>query len=235
MLFPKMRNPGPGHRRTVYFSASLSTFVAPEDPPLSNIDIIVNGEQGGSLEGYVYLDDGENTPVQGVGVNAWSDALDSGNGAVTDETGHYKIWGLQEVSAGEAEAKGYRVEVQSAKYPYQAYNRTDQKENATRVGTGAADITFYLKIGYSISGRVTDPDGNPVSETEVIAWSLSASAEKQGTAITDENGAYLIRDLPLADDYIVAVYPEDYPIQYYNLTPEEEMAVQLDMTRRCRR
>ncbi len=222
----------PGEQSPTYsvFSAFLSTLATPEYPPLSNIDIIVNANQGGDIEGYVYLDDGENTPVRGVGVNAWSDELDSGNGGVTDETGHYKIWGLQKVNAGEAETKGYLVEIRSAKYPYQAYNRTDQKENATRVGTGAADIDFYLKTGYGISGRVTDPAGNPVSGAEIVAWSVSASAEKQGTATSDDTGAYLISDLPIGDDYIAAVYPSDYPIQYYRLTLDENAATLIDMT-----
>jgi len=101
----------------------------------------------GFIEGYVYLrkSDGEIMPVRDMRVDAWSDELDTGNEALTDETGRYQISGLREVTPEEAEIRGYLVETRSTEYLYQIYDQTDDTEDATRIETGRTDIDFYLE------------------------------------------------------------------------------------------
>ncbi|MCP4344248.1 MAG: PKD domain-containing protein, partial [Desulfobacterales bacterium] len=208
-----------------------ATFVSPEDPPVPHIDIIVDINQGGSIEGYVYSSDQNNAPVKGLRVDAWSDYLETGNNAVTDSTGHYIIQGLDEITPDEAETKGYTVDIKSADYMYQAYDRADRKEDAVKVATQTSEISFYIKSVGTISGRITNTGGIPVPGVSVTAVSVSDSEQKQGTATSDEAGFYTITDLPAADDYIIGVFPSsDYPIQYYNLKPDEKTANTVDLT-----
>ncbi|MCP4343991.1 MAG: PKD domain-containing protein, partial [Desulfobacterales bacterium] len=209
------------------FSEDQATPVTPEDPSLPNIDIIVNVSQGESIEGYVF--DEENTPLENIRVNAWSTESDTGNNALTDETGYYIIPGLEKVTADEAETKGYIVEIRSDDYPYQAYNRAEKPEHAVKIATNVTGVNFYLKTSVVISGVITDQDGNPVTGAEVSAWSLSGQDQKQGSAITDETGAYSIT-LPAADDYVVGVFSPDFPVQYYTVEPGRETPDTLDLT-----
>ncbi|GEM_PF-1710503 len=205
------------------FGSKDAAMVTPSDPPLNHIDIIANINQGGNIKGRVFAAD-RKTPLQGVWINAWSDALTMGNSGQTDEDGRYTIWGLEAVSEEEAETKGYIVETRSSEYAYQIYDEVTLKEDAKRVGTGATGINFYLDTGYAISGKVTDPDGNVVSDAEVVARSFSDPVNKQGNAISNKNGVYRILNLPLAEDYIVQVFSSDYPVQYYRLKSEEDSA-----------
>ncbi len=208
-----------------------ATFVSPRDPPVPNIDIIVDTSQWGSIEGYVYASDEDNTPIAGVSVNAWSDYLKAGNDAVTDNTGHYIIQGLDEIMPGEAETKGYIIEIRSPGYMYQAYNRADKKEDAVKVTTQSTGIDFYVKTLGSISGTVMNTGGIPVPGTAVTAKSVSDSDQEPGIATSDETGHYTITGLPVADDYIVGAFPSsDYPVQYYNLQPDEKTAQRIDLT-----
>lgn len=210
------------------FSTQYATYVTPHDPPVEHIDIIVNADQGGKIQGHVYTADGE--PIAEIWVNAWSDALNNGNSGRSDETGAYTIWGLEEVAQDEAETKGYAVDIQSPDYPYQVYNRENDRENAALVPSGAKNIDFYLKTGYTISGRVRDEGGNPLSEVEIRAWSLSEPAEKSGFSVSDERGRYSVSNLPLGEDYIVAAYFLDYPVQYYRLTADKSTALPVDIS-----
>jgi len=226
---PENATPGEYVPETSVFNQRQATFVMPAVPPLSDIDIIANAGHGGFVSGHVY-GAGDETPLADIAVNAWSEGLNTGNSGKTDQTGAYIIWGLEPVGEEEAEAKGYLVEIASPDYPYQAYDRTDAKEEAVLVPTGTEKADFYLKKGYSISGKAEDADGNPIPELEVSVWSVSDSAEKQRKGITDENGVYSIPDLPLSDDYLVAVFPSDYSAQYYHLSDDRARATPVDIS-----
>lgn len=202
-----------------------ATPVTPTDPPLPNIDIIVGPNQGASVSGTVWSD-GE--PLGGITVNAWSDALETGSTATTDAQGAYKITGLVDVDAGSATEKGYIVDIWTTGYPYQAFDGVDSRDGATLVETGRTDIDFSLKSGYAVSGTVADTDGNPVSGATVRAWSVSEGDGGETTAGAD--GAYAISKLPPFDDYVVAVYTEDYPVSFYNGKTSSSDADKLDLT-----
>lgn len=103
----------------------------------------------GLIEGYVYFrkPDGEILPARDIRVDAWSEELDAGNEALTDETGRYQISGLREVSIDEAENKGYLVETRLSESLYQFYDQVDDAKDAARIETGRTDIDFYLETG----------------------------------------------------------------------------------------
>ncbi|MCX7837665.1 MAG: carboxypeptidase-like regulatory domain-containing protein, partial [candidate division WOR-3 bacterium] len=85
-------------------------------------------------------------------------------------------------------------------------------------GQTVTDINFALKPYTSppqergsISGRVTDSiTGNPIANARVNACGPSC-----GQAITNENGEYIIENLPTGDYIVIArafnYYPKRYP------------------------
>ncbi|MDM8536895.1 carboxypeptidase-like regulatory domain-containing protein, partial [Desulfobacterales bacterium HSG17] len=194
---------------------------------LSNINIIIDPNQGSTIEGYVFLED--NTPVEGVDVYAWSDSLEIGNGAVTDADGYYKIWGLEEVSAANAVELGYIVDIYSQNHPYQAYEHSDTYDNATWIGTGSTGINFLLKNSASISGTILDENGNPAANVWIDAWSYSSPG--YGYAESDSSGNYAIAGLLPASDYIVSASSPDYQTQYFNGKVDEGAADFVNLTK----
>jgi PKD repeat protein len=208
---PPGKTPG---AHTPTFSAFFwdeGTPITPADPPLENIDIIANADQGAFISGHVF--DTNNNPLADILVNARSESGKTGSER-TDAEGAYKITGLVEVSPDDAAAQGYLVEVWTNGYPYQAYKDAGDPDSATRVETGRTDVDFHLETGASISGTVRDADGNPVPGLDVLAWSSAGAGE--GAAQTDNAGTFSISDLPATNDYIVSVFPMDAPVQYYN-------------------
>jgi len=181
-------------------------------PPLSNIDIII--DPGASIRGTVFKPDG--SPAQGIRVNAVSEKDQSGNGALTDNAGHYTIIGLTEVSSDQAATDGYIVEIQAVDYPYIAYPQAVNQNQAQKVGTGRTDIDFQLKKGHSISGIVRHQDGSPAENIQVFAWSQKNPEIKNSSAISDASGRYTIANLPVASDYVISVISDLYPIHYYS-------------------
>ena len=206
----------------------LATAVTPDEPPVTNINILMDKEQSniGTIKGMVRLKDG-GLPIQGLWVNAWSDALKTGNGAVTDASGNYTIEGLLKP---ENESDGYFVEIDFAnsQYPYQAYDQVDDRSLAKTVMPDAENINFVLKIGNTINGQVVDINGNPISNVNVQTWSISKDTNNATT--TDSSGMYSIPNLPPAKDYIVAAFSQDFPVQYFYYKNKKENADHVDLT-----
>ena len=198
-----------------------ATSVQPTDPMLNNINIIM-GHQS-SISGLVTV---EGQPIQGVWVKAWSDAIQSGHGAFSTETGAYTITGLPATANGIPLT--YIVDIPPLQYPYQAYPSVSVRSSAMPVTAGRTDIHFVLPKGVSVTGLVKDAYGIPVQGAEVLAWSYSDS-QKQGTAITDSHGRFTFSSLPIASDYIISVFSTYYPLQYYGNTLDLELAQQLDL------
>ncbi len=96
-----------------------------------------------------------------------------------------------------------------------------------RVHVGAGDKIrkdFQLSGGGSISGKVTDLDGNPVFPA--IVYALGMGWRYREVTETDETGAYKIYGLP-SGKYFVAVRAEGYAISdEKNVELEEGEAVQ---------
>ncbi len=102
-------------------------------------------------------------------------------------------------------AADYRVSVRSRQYRFQYFNGAATENDATLVdisGGSIEDIDFILGVGTAISGQVTK-DGTGLSGVEVTAWSDSLGVG--GFALSQSDGAYVIRGLEKAPDYVVEV------------------------------
>ncbi|ETR73370.1 MAG: hypothetical protein OMM_06977, partial [Candidatus Magnetoglobus multicellularis str. Araruama] len=209
------------------FSFDEATPITPMVPSVEHIDIIYNPNQGDRIGGQVFDSDG--TPVAGIKVNAWSNGLNKGNMSTTDASGIYTITGLERVLFQDVDTNGYIVETQPENYPYQAYNGVADSASATKVATGRKDIDFHLRNGITVQGLVKNSEGQIVPNVSVSAWSVSDPELKRSQTQTDETGAYKIPNLPVADDYILAAFPKQYRIQYYDGKESDANATLLDL------
>ncbi|MBF0450872.1 MAG: carboxypeptidase regulatory-like domain-containing protein [Candidatus Magnetomorum sp.] len=206
----------------------LARTVTPHDPVVEKIDILMGTEQtqSGMIQGNVRLKEG-GAPVKGLWVNAWSDKLKTGNGAITDASGAYTIVGLL---ISDNFDDGYIVEIDSSNdmYPYQAYDQTEDRSLAKKVMPDSDNINFYLKNGNTIYGHVSDADGHPIKDVKIQTWSLSKIFNNSAT--TDASGMYSLPNLPPSDDYVVAAFSDKYPVQYFFHKEKRKNADYVDLT-----
>jgi PKD repeat protein len=232
-VLPQGETPGESIPMYSVIQENKATGLTPEDPFLSNIDVILdpNAIYGGRISGHVYLFDG--TPISNIVVNAWSYTLNEGYYATTDESGVYTIQGLKNTIDNEADVRSYVVSVSSGQlmgisYPYQAYNGVNDRTLATYVKTGATRVDFYLESGSNISGKITNIYGQAVPDIDIVAWSKTTG--QRAETITDASGEYRFLNLKTSIDYIVAAFPLYYPIQYYNSQTDKDLATPIDLT-----
>ena len=115
--------------------------------------------------------------------------------STTDETGSYSIKGL---AAGAWKVFAYA----------QGFVTSEEFPAELEVG-GALSLNFALVPGASVSGTITDSNGNPIAGAIVFAYGADG---KEGSAATDQNGNYEIIGLApgiytitvKADGYVVA-------------------------------
>jgi len=118
----------------------------------------------------------------------------------------------------------YWVEIDCPDYPYQIYPETETKDKAVPILAGSTGIDFTLKTQYQISGLITDEHSVPLPYISVQAWSLNNPSQKNGKTETDLAGRYTIKYLPPVNDYILAVFSQQYPIHYFGNTTEKNKA-----------
>jgi len=212
---------GVDHPTQSVFVASQATPITLTVSGVRNIDIIVNPIQGAYISGTVRSDMGEIMPQ--VQVNAWSDLLNVGGSAISDNSGRYTITGLKTVLSENAPQKGYIVVIPPSNYMYQIYSHVIDQAKATRVSTGRSDIDFKLITLGSISGSVLTTLGDPVLGANIQAWSLSDPTGQSYTTLSHREGKFTL-DLPVASDYIVSMKTESSAIQYYNQQTCPDMA-----------
>jgi hypothetical protein len=107
------------------------------------------------------------------------------------------------------EADDYVVSVWSNKYTAAPEKRFVD----TTIGN-VVNIDFSLNTGNSISGKVLDQDGQPVSGITVEASSLSTGSK---FATTNAGGIYQIDGLESVDDYVLSVFiNESAPSFFYS-------------------
>jgi len=192
-----------------------ASAVSPEYPLIDNIDIIITS--GRTIRGQVLSDQG---PTVSVWVSAWSDTLETGSGALTDENGRYTITGLKETE--------YIVEIEPQAFPYQAYSLVTAKSYATPVTIFSENIDFYLLSGTNISGNVCDINNTVLSGVTVKAWSPSKGYQNE--TLSDVSGRYTLLNMKVADDYIVMADAVNYPILYYSNQPDLSDAASVNNT-----
>jgi PKD repeat protein len=221
-------NATPGEMIPTYsvYNWDAATPVDPMSGLVEHVDIVMDHSinSRGTIQGKLQLDSMEQ--AENIWVYAFSEELNYGNGAFTDENGYYTITALSEVSAGDPITMGYIVAVHSIQYKslddnpsniwytYQAYPGVSDKTKAQPVRTDVTGIDFMLVTQCQLTGTVMDIYHTPVPDAEV-----SVNSEKAGKdilpAITDENGEYAFTGLPPVNDYIVTVTAPSYPITFY--------------------
>jgi PKD repeat protein len=223
---PKNQTVGEDLPTSSVLSWDFARTVRPQDGYVENINIVINTEKIGNIRGFVWQKE-NGLPVSNIWVNAWSDTLKSGNGAMTDQNGAYTIVGL---SIPDSLEDAYIVEIDSSDnlYPYQAYNLTDNRKEAKKVKPEADQINFFLKTGSTLFGHVYNKDNEPLKGAEISTWSLSKGTNNSTT--TDESGLYSIPNLPPAEDYVVSAFSAEYPIQFFFHKNKQKNADHVDLT-----
>ena len=142
-----------------------------------------------------------------------------GTGAYSDDKGNYRLQVEPGVYSVTVERDGYVVAAQSV-----------TKSITVQAGQATADVNLELVRTGAISGRVVDPDGEPMPRASVQLRSLR---KKRGGpfygAVTDDRGAYRIFQIPpgkyhLSAAYQPAVQQREIKLQTPDGTAEESYA-----------
>lgn len=118
-----------------------------------------------------------------------------GIGAYSDDKGNYRL---------QAEPAAYSVTVERL-----GYLVSSQSQHKTIVVQGRqtlSDVNLELIRAGVISGRVVDPDGDPMPQISVQLRSVRERKPAQFGAITDDRGMYRIFQIPPGKYYLSAVY-----------------------------
>ena len=236
-------NATPGEAIPTYsvYSWDAATPVDPTSGTLEHIDIVLDysTNKRGTIQGQLKIDSQEK--AENIWVYAFSEELNFGNGAFTDENGYYTITALSEVAKSDPITMGYIVAVHSIQYKnlddnpsnlwytYQAYQLVSDKTKAQHVRTGVTGIDFMLVTQCQITGTVMDIYDTPIPDADVTVSSEKAG-ENFPSAITDENGKYAFTGLPPVNDYVVAVTAPNFPITYYKEHSDNSNADKIDLS-----
>jgi protocatechuate 3,4-dioxygenase beta subunit len=185
------------------------------DVPASGVvsDINFGLAIGGTIRGTVVDPNGQ--PVANMQINIFDYQTDRWRGSSqSNADGEYEI---RKIPAGT-----YRIENDpwQSNYARQFYNGQDDWEKATPVVVNAGGvvegINFQLALGGSISGMVTDPNGQPVANIQISVVKYPNGNYGFGE-MTDPNGIYEIKGLP-AGLYRVMVWAEGtiYASEFYD-------------------
>jgi hypothetical protein len=161
-----------------------------------------------SVTGTVVSDDRDAKPLRRAQVSITGFALPLGHTTITADDGTFRF---DRLPAG-------RYAISAAKAGYVPIALRPQTEQSTTVEVRAGQtgaVSLRLQKGAVITGTVTSPDGTPaagVSVTPLIRRYVAATGERrtmpvpQGTAVTDDRGAYRIFGLA-PGSYLVSAAP----------------------------
>lgn len=172
----------------------------------------INGslKRGGSISGRVT--DERGNPLSYTGVSAEAGNQGEEEWANTDYDGNYTITGLAPGSYRvefEGRDNGYVPQYYKDGYYSDEYQPVQVTASATTGGVDAA-----LSRGGSISGKVTDASGAPISDVEVLVY------DKNGNEIydasTEPDGSYSVGGLPTGSYKVRFMgYEQGYVETYY--------------------
>lgn len=176
----------------------------------------------GSFSGLVKNTVGE--PRPSASVVAYDSAMGWSVGwASADSKGSYKVSGLQTGT--------YRAFASADGYVGQWYNGVSVADSAKSIhvieGYDTPGIHFVLALGGSLSGKVVDKAGDPISGVWVTANDLAAVIVSGST--TNASGEYTVSGL-VTGDYLVEAYSEFYVSQWYNRVDTPNKATRVHVT-----
>lgn len=166
--------------------------------------------QGGKISGTI-TDASTTKPVAGACVSAYDSAGDSGY-ACSAQDGTYTIEGLPASTS-------YTVYFNASGYLGQWYNGQSSPANASKVtvslGQTTGSVSAALVLGGTITGKVTDLSGSPLTNVNVSVWQGNAEVSSASTGF---GGLYSINGLPAGANYTVEFqdYFGGYLTQWYN-------------------
>jgi len=157
---------------------------------------------GASISGTIIYD---GKPLPGAEVMAYSMKKDEIRGTVTQADGRYILEALDQSDDYVVEAKTH----DSGPYYYNSKQTTRDKSMASYVNTLSNLMISNINITISnlerISGTVRDENKKPISGIWVNA---SSEFQKTGAIVyTNNDGTYIINDLPESQDYVVSIMP----------------------------
>lgn len=110
-------------------------------------------------------------------------------------------------------------------YPTQYYSGVESQSQATQLilqpGESITDLTEALLPGGTISGRITDEQGNPISGATVSAAPdlvdppYAPDADPPGQAVTGTDGTYTMSGLPDGNLYVMVTAGSPFADQVY--------------------
>ncbi|KPA14832.1 hypothetical protein MHK_004960 [Candidatus Magnetomorum sp. HK-1] len=160
--------------------------------------VLKKGE--GKISGYIYREN-STIPLVDVSISLYSQKTKYSAITYSMDNGFYEFVNIPT-------SNDYNIEASADFYVDDV--KTNQLSDST--------INFYLSTGMSISGFVRNETGVPLSNVRVEVSSDSVQSLEIGS--TDNNGNYIINGLAiynqqsyLVSDYIVKIYPFDYPVQ----------------------
>jgi protocatechuate 3,4-dioxygenase beta subunit len=166
---------------------------------------------GGTISGTVTEGDGV-TPIEGALISVDLNACCFGASTVTDASGNYA---LPSLPAGEyrvrAAADGFAAEYYVDAYEYFAATLVPLAPG------GDADVDFALEVGGSISGTITDIDGNPIAGANVSAEPDQCCSGFVST-VSAADGTYTLSGM-IPGDYRIVASAAGYATAYYDNTP----------------
>jgi hypothetical protein len=137
-----------------------------------------------------------------------------GTGAYSDDKGNYRL---------QVEPGAYSVTVE--RDGYMAAPQSETRTITVKAGQPTADINLELIRTSAISGRIVDPDGEPMPRASV---QLRPVREKRGGpfpgAVTDDRGAYRIFQIPPGKYHLSAAYQPTFQQREIKLQTPDGMA-----------
>ncbi|RMG55914.1 MAG: hypothetical protein D6723_01705, partial [Acidobacteria bacterium] len=155
-------------------------------------------EAHGVISGYVVSDAGR--PVKYATVQLYMTSSNSGKYPHNVLTGKDGSFRFEHLPPGT-----YRVSAYRAGYVQSTQTGEPPLEVTLEEGQEITDVEVTLMRGGVITGRVLDEDGDPIVNTQVIAWRRSENGyyQQMNQARTDDRGVYRIYGLP-PGDYVIS-------------------------------
>ncbi len=179
--------------------ATLVTAAGAAPFPAADAELATASRIDGTLTGQAGAIEGAFVDIFKQVGGEWEYLNYEGDGAFTDEGGHYELSGL---AAGD-----YRLGFGAEGHAPEFHEDAATVEAAQTVGlAGNGDnetVDAYLDLTSSITGTMTDATGGPAVGGQVNVWGgTEDEGNYYGSALADEDGNYVVADLA-AGSYVV--------------------------------